>query len=508
MSTTDPIVNAPVPFMAETTGKQAMQFQPANAAVIGGVVGYFDNYGTTTPGAQGSHNVSPGLFSNYTVNGLPVAWPGAYAYFRRILNDPTVRYVRMLSYAPVLKTQWRWRAGKKAPAKARDLMEDTFNPLRHDILDHMLRGVDYGHACFESCYRMWKGWFAPSHFKPLLHDVTALYTDIHGNFDGVYNNGDELGPEKSLLYTYDGESGNLYGRGRCYNLLEIIPWWRDANEGAAMYDRKIAGVFLVCHYPPGVSKDKSGNEKPNWQIAQEMLDKVAAGHPIAVCNDFAGEIMDTYLTNVSQADRTRWRFEMLEDKGSRQPGFRDRLTYLDMQKARAWMVPERAAFEAQKSGSRADSQEHAGIILDVAKMTAWEMAEALNGRRDDPNSPVNTVLRINFGMEAIGEVWAEPEDIDEDTKVLYREIVQEVFRQYPAGAARMFDLPKTMEQAGMPVPEDIMEPDEAAAVLEDMAAVKVAKPVSGVPVRNGEDATATLARIYNSIRLGRVNGSH
>lgn len=420
-SSTREIPTTPPP-MGDSTNRQAAQFQPTNMAIMAGVIGLNNSWHNAwnweqAPAASATYGgtPSPALFSNYSINGLPVAWPGQYSYFRKILNDATVRFVRMIAFAPVMATKWIVKAKKGAPDGAADLIQDMMDHVRPDFVENALRGVDYGWAGFEQIFELvergpHKGRFWLKRLKPLLHDFTSIYITEHGDFNGFNNNGTIVDPNKALLYTHDGESGNLYGRGRCWNLLEIVPWWRDANDGAARYDRKIAGVFMVCHYPPGKSMDRNGVYRENWEIAQTMLDSVAAGKPIAVCNEFAGEMENNFLQNISMADRTRWKIELLEDKGSRQPGFSDRLAYLDRQKARAYMTPERTAFEAQKSGSKADSESHSDVLLMNAVIISSQLARLVSGADTDWNSPINNVLRMNFGDNAVGLIEVVPEE--------------------------------------------------------------------------------------------------
>lgn len=457
------------PSLGDQTGRQAMTFQPTNASMMSGVIGTVD---VGAPWGQGTQprTPTPGIFSQFTMNGLPLAWAGAYSYFRRVLADPSVRYVRALAYAPILATQWEVVGKKNAPKEAAELIHEMLAEHRLQFLDDAVRGIDYGWSPFEQVFDLVKdgpnsGAFWLKKIKPLIHDLTALYVTPSGELSGFNNNGDQIDPAKCLLYTYDAESGNLYGRGRCYNLLEVIPWWRDANDGAAQYDRKIAGVFMVCHYPPGQSVDRDGKVTENWKIAENMLNSIVAGRPIAVCNEFAGEV-DTFLQGASPGDRTRWKWELLEDKGSRQPGFKERLTYLDMQKARAWLVPERAAFEAQRSGSKADSESHGDIIQTQAEYTNQVLCNVLTGKRLEPSSVINNILRMNWGREAMGSVYVRPLPIEDDKKKFLRQIASNLLSSAPKLAKVASDVEDILEQAGLPCPSDPASPQDIEAAFE------------------------------------------
>ena len=501
---TDPTKDKPP--LGDSTSRQAMLFEPSNAAVMTGIVGLglnggydsnWDWYRRNTDSHSGPPSTpAPGMFSEFSIGGLPVAWPGMYSYFRRILNDPTVRYVRALALAPILATQWSVKAGDKAPGEAREAIDEMIQAIRPQFLDDAVRAIDYGWAGFEQCFEMVDGLFYLTKLKALIHDLTSIYVENNGQFAGFNNNGTLIDPVKALLHTYDGESGNLYGRGRCNNLLEVCPWWRDANEGAARYDRKIAGVFLIIHYPPGQSVDKDGKVTENHIIAKKMLDAAAAGKPMAVCNEFAGEMENTYLTNISMADRTRWKIELLEDKGSRQPGFGDRLAYLDRQKARAYYVPERSAFEAQKSGSRADSESHGELILTEADIINARLAGLLNGSKVKTYSPINNILRMNWGDKAVGTVRIEPVPIDEAKKKFIRDICAAALASKPALLPRVSGINDLFEQAGLPIPSNPLDDEKIQVELDGMVAAEIPKPPGEMPPGKDGDK-ATMSRLLD-----------
>lgn len=492
-------------FQAEKTGQQAMMFQPFNGSLVAGIVGGGTATGMGGVGEDVRHQ-NPGLWSAMHVNGLPISWPAAYPFFRRILSDPSVRLVRAIAYAPVMAATWSWEATPAAPGEAMEVLREMFDPIRAQYLDDAVRSDDFGFAGFEKMYKMHKGMLTFVGAKPLLPELTGIHITPGGAFNGFCNNGNDIDLDKALLVNFDAESGNLYGRGRVRSLLDVMPWWYDANEGAAQYDRKIAGVFLVCHYPPGSSIDATGKEVENAVIAQELLNHVAAGRPIAVCNEFAGEAMAgmDFLNNYTGTDRTRWRIEILEDRGSRQPGFTERLTYLDKLKARGFLVPERAAFEAQKSGSRADSESMGDIVVVMGQLRADYFAAALNGLPSDPTSAINTVLRINWGPEAMGTVRCKPAVIEDDKKKFIRDITKGLLLASPKLAQVGSSVREIFESAGLPIPSDPVDDEEVMVVLDDLAAVSIKDPGGGtIAPSDSNKSKDTLARIHKA--MGRAD---
>ena len=129
-----------------------------------------------------------------------------------------------------MTSEWSWSADDDAPKEALETMQAMFDPLRLQILDDAVRAIDYGWAGFEKIFSMRKGLFCLDYLKPMLHELTSILITDGGEYAGLTNNGEELSAGKGFIFTYDGESGNLYGRGRVRNLMDVMPWWNEANE--------------------------------------------------------------------------------------------------------------------------------------------------------------------------------------------------------------------------------------------------------------------------------------
>jgi hypothetical protein len=97
-------------------------------------------------------------------------------------------------------------------------------------------------------------------FKPLLPDITEILIDDHGGLAGLRQKDVELTGTSAMLVSFGGEGSNLYGEPLLENVREAWNEWRKANEVAARYDRKIAGAYLLLHYPsfgqPRLSRDQ------------------------------------------------------------------------------------------------------------------------------------------------------------------------------------------------------------------------------------------------------------
>ncbi len=86
-----------------------------------------------------------------------------------------------------------------------------------------------------------------------------------------------------MLVSFGGEGSNLFGEPLLENVREAWNDWRKANEVAARYDRKIAGAYLVLHYPSfGQGIDQNGAKLDNVYLAQRILDKLEGASGVAI----------------------------------------------------------------------------------------------------------------------------------------------------------------------------------------------------------------------------------
>src|SRR5690606_3443716 len=135
-----------------------------------------------------------------------------------------------------------------------------------------------------------------------------------GKFAGLKQGRVVLDAAKCLVWTHDGEAGDMYGRPRLENVRETWDAWRDCEASAKRYDKKIAGVQPVVHYPPGGGRDRSGAEFTNAELAIKLLDGLTAGKGIAIPNEYATMVDDR---SIGDKEKRRWLIELLEDKGGR-----------------------------------------------------------------------------------------------------------------------------------------------------------------------------------------------
>lgn len=399
----------------------------------------------------------------YEIQGLSEVPAGTYETYKKIIKDPTVALARMVVMAPIVAGAWSFEAkDKQVKDEWVEFIREQIEPMRTTFVRDALRALDYGWAGWEKVFELQDGKLVLKKLKSLLVDLTKINVDRDtGRFEGFKQEKVNVALEKSLLFTYDREGDNHYGTARTENVRAPWSWWNDANEGAARYDRKIAGVMPIVHYPPGESTDKHGVLTENYVIAQKLLNSIASGKGICVPNEFAGHADDRDL---SSGEKRRWIIELLEDKGSRQGGFGERLKYLDSLKVRAYLRPERAALEANSGGiGTTDSEVMQDIGMLDGELLHADIVKTLNWH------VIDQLLVLNFGEEARGAVFVTPAPLVDSKRQLVRELIK-AFATTPDGREDLklwLDIDSVLDLLELPKSDDTIEVKEQQEDEED-----------------------------------------
>ena len=135
----------------------------------------------------------------------------------------------------------------------------------------------------------------------------------------------------------------------------------------------------------------------------------------------------------------------MADKGPRQASFVRRLEYLDTQKVRGLLMPERTMLEG-KFGTKAEAGEHIDLAFTIMELIDRYITELVNWHC------VDQILVLNYGEEARGTVRLEPAPLVDSQKAYLREIYA-AFLKSPTGFMEEYDLVDTVslrEQIGVP----------------------------------------------------------
>ena len=400
--------------------------------------------------------------------------PGDFATYEKMSCNPTIALARIIATAPCRAAKWMVEADDEADEEAVEFVEALTKRLWPEWISWACRALEFG---FQSWEIVWDnaegGAWQPKRLKPLSPKLTEILVDEeHGNFAGLKQDTLTLPLEKCLLYTYNPDPGNLYGKSRHENCRETA-WteWNVLCERLRKYTKRVAGAVPRIGYPEGETTDVSGAKRPNFDIACQVIAALEQGNAIAYPNLLtASNAMDLIRAGAKDlAGLSLWQFDFLESKDAHGAEFKELMTYCDQLMMRAWLVPERAALEAQSAGSRADSESHGDIAALVGELVLEDMLSAWNAQL------VARALELNFGKATKDTIRVARVPLTEAQKAFYQQFVQQVFQQ-PANIdllLKAVDLEQVLKDAGVPTkdeaadlsPEDVV-PDQGKETPE------------------------------------------
>lgn len=411
---------------------------------------------------------------------------GTFSTYRKIRGNPTVALARMVATAPIRTASWSVEAKDEADDNMVALIQDQMNVLWPKLINDILTALDYGYAGFEKVWQVKDGKLVYDKIKPLLVDNTSILVDEYGNYRGLRQGKIDLGVEKSFIYTHDGEAGDLYGRSRHENIREDA-WqpWLDAAAKRKAYITKTAGVIPVIEYPEGASRDESGAEKSNFDLAKAVLEKLGKGNGVAMPNVFAKYAGDLSRAGIDINQLKAWQISFLEPKGDHTAGYTETMRHLESLMMRGWLVPERTATEGQY-GTKAEAGEHAEISLTVADILLLDIIRTVNSLVVDP------LLVYNWGPAAKGLVYLQRAGLGAELKQFFRDIIKAVLVN-PSNIDLLFgmvDIDALLDNAEVPKAAEVIDP---------------AKINRSQPAENpaGDALSRAVSKIYKGIYAAR-----
>lgn len=389
--------------------------------------------------------------------------PKSYDEYRKMRSNPTIALARIVATAPIRRAEWTVSSTDDASDEWVKLVQSNLEKLWRATIKNMLYALDYGWAPFEIIWKVNGGVFEIDHLKHLLVDKTDIEVDEFGEFAGLKQDKVRLGVDKSFVYTYDCESGNLYGRPRHENIRETC--WKDWNGVAKrreQYMTKIAGTIPMVQYPEGRSLNARGCEVDNFELAKRVLENLGKGNGVAMPNTFGKFAEDLARSGIDPGSLKAWSIDFLEDKGTHGSEFTENLRHNEQLMMRGWLVPERVATEGQY-GTKAESESHTDTAMIVAEFTLEEMIDAVNQQL------VNKVLIYNFGQEASGKVWVEQSGLSAADKKYFRQLISNLFSQQitPDFVVDMVELDSLLDYGGIPKKKEYVEYEQRKDTAED-----------------------------------------
>ena len=399
-----------------------------------------------------------GTLLGMTGFGVPEA--GEYSLYRQMRCNPTLALARSIATAPMRAAGWSFGENEDAPKDAKDRIAAVLEPMRDWILHNCLYGLDYGWAPFEEVWEYEDGWLTPAKLKPLLVDCTEILRDkTTGVFKGLAADGGStpLPVNKSFVYSYDTEAGNMYGRSRFENCRGVWNARSKLTERQGQYVEKVSRIIPMLWYPPGKADDESGTSQETFEIAKIIVSNAAQGKGIILPNELA-PWAEEYMRKGFDPSKIRpWQLEFLTVSVALGNEFVEQGRYMDSQLMRGYLVPERAGIEGQ-FGTKAEAEAHTDIVLFEGQWVLNDLIRHLNWYI------VDQILALNYGEATRGSVWIEAEPVVNEIVTFMRDLIKQVIGGDTIDVLeRWVDLEQWLDQIGVPRKESI-EPTEGGVV--------------------------------------------
>jgi hypothetical protein len=379
---------------------------------------------------------------------------GTYETYRAMRNDPTVALARAIATAPIKSADWSVKADDGVPPEIVDFVQAQTDRIVPRLLVDGSRALDYGWQSWELVWDRVDNRLTVTRAKPLLPDLTDILTlETTGAFAGLRNQSVDLGVRESLIYTYDGEAGDLYGRSRHENIRENA-WepWQITRKKIVNYIEKVAGTTPMVEYQPGVSRTASGQEVSNDAIARQLVESLGRNQGIYMPKQVHQGMEALLEQGVDYDSIAAWSIKFIEAAGQHGADLQGIAAYFDALKLRGWLVPERAAIES-KHGTKAEAASHADAAIAVAEETLWDMFGAFN------RQVVDRLVSLNFGSNWTGKVRLEPGPVIDDDKAFLQDIIRQVLTN-PANVDMLvtwLDIDAMLDSTGLPKAEETVD---------------------------------------------------
>lgn len=358
------------------------------------------------------------IFSNYA------SPKGLFSTYRRMRANPTIALARSVFNAPIRLANFSVEADDGVNTNIKEFVEKQIEYIWPELIKNIVYAMDYGFQSYEKVWELinddGQRWRLKK-LKPLSPDKIIIQVDKKtGAFSGLTQNAVNFPISKVFHFVYDGEPGNWYGRSKHENVREDAwyPWTEIAKKEVA-YAAKVAGVLPIVRYPIGTSRDKTGSEKSNYEIATEVLNNLGQGKGIAMPQQLLPWMSDLPRQGLDPEQFAAWQISFLEPKGQHGTGFVEMLRHYESLIMRGELVPERAAIEGQH-GTKAESAEHGEKVLISANLVLEEVFASVNWY------VINPILRYNFGEEYENKVRVVKTGIDSATTLFFRELMKAV----------------------------------------------------------------------------------
>lgn len=368
---------------------------------------------------------------------------------RAMRRDPTIRIARLMVRAPIVSTAWTVEKDSDAYKEIADFVSEQVKPLRFRFLESVTRGViDYGWQPYEKYFVYRDGYFH-IRLKPLLQEVTRVMVDEDTGELLGFKNGDstkevELSTLRIALFNIEVEGDNYFGESYMHAAKRPYEASVKINRAAEIYDRKVAGAHWIITFPDGEAM-YNGVKTKNQDIATDLIRILENSGSFAIPRG-VNDIIEGLNSSVSYANQ--WTIDLKEATGSG-ANFAERLARCDVEKVRAFGIPERAILEGQ-FGTKAEAESHGDFAITAIEWLHTSIVAQFN------EQVVDSIVRINFGPEYVGKVYVVQEPLNDESRAFLRELYKQLLST-PEGALNevgTIDIAAIRDRLGVPYTED------------------------------------------------------
>ncbi len=367
--------------------------------------------------------------------------------------NPVIALVRLAATFPIRRMELVVEATDDAPAGAEEFIEETITPHLRVLIKEALRALDYGFAPFELVYAQEKGSIVIKRIKALSPAQTIIKQDENGLFSGLKQGVVELTRDESLLYTYDREYDDLYGRPRHENIRVIWHHWNSLLGSYANYATKVSSIIPVLRFPGEETRIIDGQEVSTEEIAQEVLNNLASAKGVGIESspiDRSVETMQEY--GVNPESFAAWSLTFVEASSSHGQDLLNAIEHYEKLMVRGWLMPERSILEGHH-GTKAEAATHTDLGIAASSEIQHDLLNLIN------NQVLNRMLNLNYGPDAVDTLKYSVISVSPRERDFMFQTAREIYRTLAskdglAGIQDLVDLAALAEQTGLPVGEE------------------------------------------------------
>jgi len=392
-------------------------------------------------GGEATGNQADVISMPMQVKGFGNAANASFVNFDKIRTNPTVALARIVATAPIKSASWSFTADRDTPDDHIKVIEEDLASIMPMLVRQSCSAMDYGVCHWEKIFALRDGLIRLVKLKHLNVRITSPRVDVHGKYVGLRQRHQtgmverrtivDVPVEQSLSYVHDPRyDGDFWGQSRNRNIIK--PWaaWEQSLDRFGIFSQVGAAPIPMIEYPVGESRDKHGNVKSNYDIAQGLLGAMSRAEGVAMPNTLMRDA-DVWGKRGVDPDKLRqWHITFVEAKNRAGDQIINGLVYLDKLLLRGWLVPERSATEGQH-GTKAEAQVHSDIVADSADEFLTDLARYVSWY------VINPLLVYNFGPEAEGTIRAEPSKVNDQQKGMLGRIIESILTQ--PGSLDLFD---------------------------------------------------------------------